>query len=276
VPLITWPAFAEQLRTTGLYRTPVDLARTWGDRILGGIDLYCHAMVIGRVRHCAGVAKAGRLDRDCWAAHCMQAMQCTERCGAEVHISVPEPSRRVGPCVYVANHMSGLETVVLPCLIIPFSMPTIVVKKELLESSPLMATLRAVNAIPVTRTNPREDLRTVLERGRAAIESGTSVLIFPQSTRDPVFDPTTFNSIGAKLAARSGVPLVPIALRTDFVAPGRISRTFGPIHRDRPIHFVFGSPIATNGGAKAAHAEALAFLLHTLPGLGAQVGPHQD
>ena len=61
------------------------------------------------------------------------------------------------------------------------------------------------------------------------------------------FDPGAFNSLGAKLAARSGVPVVPIALKTDFSGLGPVVKEFGRIDRTRTVHFRFGELVPCFG-----------------------------
>ena len=48
------------------------------------------------------------------------------------------------------------------------------------------------------------------------IKEGVSITIYAQGTRQPVFSRKSWGSIGTKLAERSGVPVVPIAVKTDI------------------------------------------------------------
>jgi peptide chain release factor 2 len=61
----------------------------------------------------------------------------------------------------------------------------------------------------VTRRHPREDLKQVLTEGAEHLAQGRSVLVFPQATRSTSFDPSTFNTLAVKLAARASVDVVP-------------------------------------------------------------------
>ena len=45
-----------------------------------------------------------------------------------------------------------------------------------------------------------------MEQGAERLAAGYSLIIFPQHTRAVNFEPTQFNSIGIKLAARTGAP----------------------------------------------------------------------
>ena len=118
--------------------------------------------------------------------------------------------------------------------------------------------------IPLTRTNPRKDLVTLLERGSECISKGSSMLIFPQGTRQETFSAAKYSSIGAKLAERCGVPLVPIALQTDLEKKGTgLFKDFGKVDLSRPLRFSCGPAIPAdkaNGGAKAAHAKSFEWI----------------
>lgn len=269
--MINWKEFADILRSRGEYKTPENPERSVADRLFGRFDWRCHATVFSQVWRCGSLGKRGLLTDDRWAERCLGVMQCVERCGGRVEISVAPESRRSAPCVYVANHMSVLETMVLPCVLMPFGSIALVPKESLLRYPAIRQILRAVKCIPVTRDKPRKDFRAVLERGGEFIRSGTSVAIFPQWTRNPVFDRRVFNSLGAKLARRSGVPLVPVALKTDFSGIGRIVKEFGRIDRSKTVHFEIGPPIDPSAGDKKAHAESVDFIADRVREWGGEV-----
>ncbi|MEZ4651104.1 MAG: lysophospholipid acyltransferase family protein [Candidatus Eisenbacteria bacterium] len=255
-----WPEFAARLRSTGQYRTPPDVARSRTDRMLGRFDWYYHLLVVDRVWRGGELAKRGRMTDPEWGQKCLDVIHCVERCGGKVQIEIPEATRTCTPCVYVGNHMSVLETITLPSVLLAFGHPTIVVKEALLRYPALCHTLRAVEPIAVTRTDPRDDLKTVLTKGAESLEAGRSVLVFPQATRSLVFDPSTFNSLGVKLAARAGVPVVPLALKTDFSGIGPIVKELGRIDREKTVHFRFGEPLDASSGGKATHAAVVDFI----------------
>lgn len=129
--------------------------------------------------------------------------------------------------------------------------------------------MRSRDPIVVGRVDPRADLEAVLEGGAKILAKGRSVVVFPQGTRSEAFDAARFNSIGAKLAARAGVSILPLAVKTDYWGNGRILHGFGPVHRDRHILVRFGAPIAVEGRARKAHAETIAFIEENLREWGA-------
>jgi 1-acyl-sn-glycerol-3-phosphate acyltransferase len=160
--------------------------------------------------------------------------------------------------------MSTLETFTLPGTLVPIRPVTFVVKQSLVDYPIFGHVMRSRDPITVGRTNPREDLKAVLEGGTDRLARGISIVIFPQTTRRPVFDPAEFNSIGVKLAKRAGVPIVPIALKTDAWSNGTLAKDYGPIKPSRTAHFAFGPPLAVTGRGEAEHEEIVRFITRHL------------
>ena len=115
------------------------------------------------------------------------------------------------PFVVVANHMSLIETMLLPAGVFAANDMTVVAKRSLTKYPAFGKILASCHPILLDRKNARKDLADTLEQGTALLRGGTSILLFPQGHRAEKFDPRKFNSLGAKLAARAGVPLVPVA-----------------------------------------------------------------
>jgi len=148
---------------------------------------------------------------------------------------------------------------------------TFVVKEKLLGGLFWGPIMRSRNPISVTRTDPRADLDTVMREGQARLADGISVVIFPQGTRTAVFKRSGFNSLGIKLAARAGLCVMPVAVKTDFWGSSGIFRGFGPVHRERTVHIEFGEarPVAARG--KAEHELCLDFIESRLRAWGAPI-----
>lgn len=169
-----------------------------------------------------------------------------------------------GPCVIIANHISTLETFILPGLVRPIRPVTFVVKKSLTTMPFFGAVMRSRDPVVVGRENPREDLQTVLAGGAARLERGISIIVFPQSTRSSRFDPAHFNTIGVKLARRANAPVVPLALQTDAWGQGKKLKDFGKITRGKKVRFKFAPPMRINGAGKDEHNEICEFIASTL------------
>lgn len=164
------------------------------------------------------------------------------------------------PCVIVANHMSVLETAILPVIIQPIKDMTFIVKEGLMRYPVFKHVLATLDPIVVGRINPRQDLRTVMQEGIDRLNRGMSVVVFPQTTRSNSFDARRFNSLGVKLAQRAKVPAVPLALTTDAWGNGRIIKDFGKIDTSKTVRFSFGRPIMIQGRGGETHQALIQFI----------------
>lgn len=217
---------------------------------------------IGRVVFDGGrVALRGGYDHDFWFGQSRRVFEVVELHGGIFHIRGLDNLRKVeGQVVFISNHMSTLETLVLPCLILPYKDLTYVIKESLLTYPVFGHLMKSLRPIAVTRKDPREDLKTVLHQGEEILNSGRSLVIFPQSTRRLHFDPEHFNTLGVKLAKRAGVPVIPIALKTDFWKKGKLLGEFGPVGRPRDIYISFGEPMTIQGTGKEEHHKIIGFI----------------
>ena len=184
-----------------------------------------------------------------------------ERVGVQFEITGMDAFKATdGPCVFIGNYMSTLETFILPTIIAPYKDATFVVKQSLVEYPVFKHIMRTRDPITVGRTNPRDDLRAVLEGGTEKLNAGVSLIIFPQTTRTPVFDPAQFNTIGIKLAKKAGVPVVPFALKTGAWGTGTLLKDYGRIDPSKKVRFAFGKPFRIKDRGTVEHEEIIAFI----------------
>lgn len=210
-------------------------------------------------------AKRGHYDTADWSKSSLAALRALERVGVDIEITGIDSFVSVaGPCVFIANHMSTLETFILPAIIAPVKDVTFVVKQGLVDYPIFKHIMRSRNPITVGRENPRDDLKAVLEGGTERLKSGRSVIIFPQTTRTPVFDPSQFNTIGIKLAKKAGVPVIPIALKTDAWGNGKYLKDYGRIIPSKRVHFAFGKPLMIRDRGTEEHNEIIRFISEKL------------
>ena len=165
-----------------------------------------------------------------------------------------------GPVVFIGNHMSTLETLVLPRIINPIK-PVVFVTKEELNTAPLFGPINSSRyPIVVSRKNAREDLMQVMNQGAERLKDGRSIILFPQKTRSPIFDKNNFNTLGIKLAKRNNVPIIPIALLTDAWGNGKIMKEFGKIDISKKVCFSFGKPMEISGNGSEQHNQVVEFI----------------
>jgi len=246
------------LTTASLYQTPGQT----GSGMAGwfpGVVFYAKAF--GIVHRAAKLAKQGLYDNQRWIESSVATVRALESVGGRFVLQGLDVVQRLGsPCVFIGNHMSILETFVLPCLIVPHRDVTFVVKESLITYPLFGHVMRSRNPVVVGRENPREDLRLVMEEGRQRLAAGISIVIFPQTTRSVEFDPKKFNSLGVKLAKRSNVPVVPFALKTDAWGLGRRLKDFGPIRPEKTVHIHFGEPLEVRRTGKEEHNVVVGFI----------------
>ncbi|MBT3273611.1 MAG: 1-acyl-sn-glycerol-3-phosphate acyltransferase [Spirochaetales bacterium] len=211
-------------------------------------------------------------DDSAWADSSYDCLYLMEKVGGKFSVAGLDHIRNLdGPVVFIGNHMSTLETLILPVLIAPLRRVTFVVKEKLVKGPVFGPVMRSRKPITVGRTDPRKDLEAVLTEGEKKLSEGSSIIIFPQSTRKVNFNPRHFNSLGVKLARNSGVKVVPIALKTDFWENGKILSGFGKIRRKRTIHFEFGAPLSIKGQGKNEHKQVVKFITSRLAKWGSTI-----
>jgi len=242
----------------GSYRTgPVRISLM--GRAMTSLTFYVQLVSI--VIKGSALAKRGRYRTPEWCADSLSTLRALESVGVQIEVTGIDAFTAVeGPCVFIANHMSTLETFVLPTLIAPRKDTTFVVKQSLVDYPVFKHIMRTRAPITVGRTNPREDLKAVLEGGAERLRAGMSVIIFPQTTRTPVFDPEQFNTIGIKLAKKAGVPVVPVALKTCAWGNGVLLKDYGKIDPSKKVHFAFGKPVLIKDRGTDEHREIVEFI----------------
>jgi 1-acyl-sn-glycerol-3-phosphate acyltransferase len=228
-------------------------------------SLFFYPVMIRIVLHAASLSRKGRYDSEQWVRSSRGVLSLLESVGVRVDIRNVRVLKGLDtPCVFIGNHMSTLETFVLPCILQPYRSITYVIKRSLIEYPVFKHVMISRDPIVIDRANPREDFKNVMEEGEERISRGFSVIVFPQATRSVTFDPAMFNSMGIKLARRCSVPVVPIALKTDAWGNGRLLKDFGRIDSGKTVHFAFGDPIRVRGSGKEEHARVARFIREQL------------
>lgn len=247
------------------YNTPAETKRRVSDLLFLGSRWYFVSGYIGIIMRARSLAVKNKYDRSAWCNSSVNVLKLIEGCGGRFHLKGLDNIRSVkGPVVFISNHMSTLETFVFPCLIAPLMEVTFVVKESLVTHPLFGPVMRSRNPIVVNRKDAKEDLRIVMEKGKELLSKGISLIIFPQSTRNPEFDPELFNTLGVKLAKASGAQVVPVAIKTDFWGNGKIFKDVGPVDRSKPIYMTFGKPMDIKGNGKDEHKFITEFIIQNL------------
>lgn len=164
-------------------------------------------------------------------------------------------------CIVLANHQSAWETIALRSIL-----PTRqrwVLKRELLWIPFFGWGLAPYRPIAINRRQGRSAGQQLLAQGTKALAEGDWVIMFPEGTRVPPGQSRRYNTGGARLAERTGVPIVPVAHNAGVYWPRR------PLAK-RPgvIDVVIGPPIETAGRSVVEINDATkAWIDHTISNL---------
>ncbi len=240
------------------YKTRAGAASFFG-RICPSISFY--SSFLAQIYVSARQAKKGLYNTEAWRISSLRVMQALERTGLKITISGIEHLQNLNaPGVIVGNHVSMMDTVVLPAIIAQEIPLTFIIKQSLMDYPVFKHVMRSRNPIALGRTNAREDLKTVMLEGKKRLAEGISITVFPQTTRGTGFDPKQFNSIGVKLAQKAGVPVLPVAIKTDAWTNGKLIKDLGRIKPDVPTHFAFGAPLTIKGKGKEEQQQIVEFI----------------
>ena len=212
-------------------------------------------------------AKRGLYGYPEWIHASQGILRAAEHVGTRINIEGLDNIRGLDrPCVFIGNHMSTLETFLLPMLIGAHMDVTFIVKQSLITFPVFKHVMISRNPIVVGRANPREDLAIVMNEGTQKLQDGTSIIVFPQRTRATQFSPEEFNTIGVKLAKKAGVPVVPIALKTNAWGTGKGSllRDFGPFDPTQEVHIAFDKMIEIKNKGQEEHQHIIQFITEKL------------
>ncbi len=247
------------------YNTPEIQYLSLREKIILNNRLYFtlkYAMIVLRTRR---EAVRKKYNTRSWSDSSYYIFRFIENCGGRFHISgMDNITKSKKPVLFISNHMSTLETMILPSLIAPLREVTFVVKDSLVRHPLFGDVMRSRNPIVVGRSDPRKDFDAVMNGGMELLKQGTSIIIFPQSTRSVEFKPEDFNTLGVKLAKKAGVEVVPMAIKTDFWGNGRLIKELGPIDRHKPIHIKFGEPFPITGNGKEENQKIIDFIQASL------------
>ena len=145
-----------------------------------------------------------------------------------------------GPFVLAANHCSYADIPVLMALL-PLDF-LFVAKKEVLSYPLVGAFVRKTGHVTVDREDAQQSVADAGEVARA-LEAGRSVLFFPEGTFSAAAGLRPFRLGAFKLAADTGVSVVPLALR----GTRRVLRAGRVVPRPGPVGLWVGAPIPPAG-----------------------------
>jgi len=128
--------------------------------------------------------------------------------GLDIEIEGPEHLTQQRPAIFIFNHQSLLDSVVMAHLL---RRDVVGLCKAEMADNPLIGPLlRQVDTIFVERDE--QDQSAVLKQALAVIESGRSLVIAPEGTRSTLGEIQPFKHGAFLLAKKAKVPVVPVVL----------------------------------------------------------------
>lgn len=120
--------------------------------------------------------------------------------------------------IILCKHQSTLETFYIPPM---FNIPVMIAKRELLWIPFFGWGLAASEPIAIDRKNKSSAMQQILQKGKAALDAGRWVMMFPEGTRTAPGTVGHYKLGGARLAAATGYPILPIAHNAGYFWPRR-------------------------------------------------------
>jgi 1-acyl-sn-glycerol-3-phosphate acyltransferase len=137
-----------------------------------------------------------------WSSHVLNYV------GAKVNV-IGKENIPQGTCLYVGNHQGFFD---IPIILESIGSPVgFIAKKELLKLKVLTYWMTQMHCVFMDRSNVRESIKAINE-GIENLKNGHSLIIFPEGTRSKGPSIGEFKKGSLKLALKSRVPIVPIAI----------------------------------------------------------------
>ena len=144
-----------------------------------------------------------------------------------------------GSHVALWKHSSSWETM---AMMVVFPRQVWVLKRELLWIPVVGLGVRQMHAIAIDRSAGHSAVAQVIEQGKARLEEGDWVMIFPEGTRMPAGVTRRYGVSGTLLAAETGRLVVPVAHNAGYYWPRR-----GLRKRPGVVRVVIGPPVSASG-----------------------------
>lgn len=122
-----------------------------------------------------------------------------------------------GPAIVLSKHQSTWETFFLVSYL-PREL-CFVFKRELLYVPFFGWGIGLLDMIHIDRKKGRMAFESVVSQGTRQLANGRWVIIFPEGTRTPAGSQGQYKTGGARLAIRTGVPVIPIAVNSGRLWP---------------------------------------------------------
>lgn len=194
---------------------------------------------------------------------------------AGVRVEGREEALRNGPCVYVSNHQSMVDILAAFAVHLPY----LWVSKVENFYTPFLGWTMVLNGYVPLKRGHLPSIRRMLRRCESRLGKGHSLFVFPEGTRSPDGTVQRFFRGAFWIAARNGVPIVPVLIEgtggilpkgSFHIAPEPVvARILPPVHprdfggddrllRDH-VHALMTAELAVLRGKPATDPVALEY-----------------
>jgi 1-acyl-sn-glycerol-3-phosphate acyltransferase len=126
-------------------------------------------------------------------------------------VSHVDPSVSAKPVVYVANHRSSIDAILLLAILPPTSL---VIKSRHVRKIGYACLVAFFDFVSMRAGNP-SGVRRSMDKCRRLMSNGMSLLIFPEGRRTSSIRLMPFADFAFRMAAERGVPIVPVVIQSD-------------------------------------------------------------
>ncbi|WP_341875657.1 lysophospholipid acyltransferase family protein [Defluviitalea saccharophila] len=133
--------------------------------------------------------------------------------GSKIHVKGLENVPSHGPVLFVSNHQGNFD---IPILMGFIDKPKGFIAKIELSKLPLVHTwMKLIQCVFMDRKDLRQSLKA-MDQGIQILKSGQSMVIFPEGTRSKGGPMGEFKKGSLRLAQKTNVPIVPIAISGSY------------------------------------------------------------
>lgn len=165
--------------------------------------------------------------------------------GVDITVRGQENIPRDRAVMFTPNHQGNYD---IPLMLTQLDRPhALVAKVETLKIPLVRSWMRLLDCVFLDRDNPRKAV-TAMNEAAALLESGESVVVFPEGTRSRGEAMGEFKHGAFKMALKAGAPIVPVVIDGSY----RLMEQNGNLMRPGHVNLVILPPIETKGLDRAA------------------------
>ena len=163
--------------------------------------------------------------------------------GIRVTVMGGEHIQHERAALYAVNHASNVEPPIIFAVLRELTPRLKVVYKAVLRKLPILGRgFDAVGFVPIEREN-RERATQAIDQAARSVQSGNSLLMFPEGTRSRTGELLPFKKGAFVLAIKAQAPVVPTAI----FGAARAMRPGSPLIWPTTVRVHFGAPVETAG-----------------------------